>query len=62
MYSPHLHHLFVQAHIQELNRSSQASSRKPITTKHRQRHEQASYIRRAVERFIRHAAPEAPAF
>lgn len=65
MYSPTLQHLLVQARIQELHRSRQVSSAKPITTNERiaARHRHATklpaHLARAIERFVGQSAPEA---
>jgi hypothetical protein len=68
MHSPSLHHLLVQAHVQELHRSRQARITQPITTNERmaERGRNAAklpaYLARAIERLVGHTAPEAPAF
>lgn len=65
MYSPSLHGLLVQAHIQELQRSRRMSSAQPITTneriaaRHRNAAQLSAYLARAIERFAGHPAPEA---
>ena len=68
MYSPHLQHLLVQAHIQDLHHSRQTWNAQPITTNERiaARTRNAAKLPaclvRAIERFAGHGAPEAYAF
>lgn len=65
MYSPHLQHLLVRAHIQELQRFRQACNTEPITTNERiaARHRNAVrlpvYLAHAIERLVGQSAPEA---
>jgi hypothetical protein len=67
MCSPSLQHLLVQAHVQELHRSRRALSTKPIATtgrivnRRRSAAKLASYLASAIERFVGHPGPEAPA-
>jgi hypothetical protein len=68
MYSPSLQHLLVQDHIHGLQRSRQTWSTQPITTneriaaRHRNAAKLSAYLARAIERFVGHPGPEAPAF
>ena len=67
MYSPSLQHRLIQAHIQDLHRSRQTRSTQPITTSvrtatpHRHTPRVGAYLARAIERFVGHPGPEAPA-
>jgi hypothetical protein len=68
MYSPSLQYSLVQVHIQELHRARQTRSAQPITTKDRTATRRrnavtlSAYLSRAIERFVGHVTPEAPAF
>jgi hypothetical protein len=68
MYSPSLQHLMIQAHIQEPQRYRQTRTTQPITTneriaaRYRNPAKLSAYLARAIERFVRHPAPEAYAF
>jgi hypothetical protein len=67
MYGPSLQHLLVQVHIQELHRTRQTWSTKPITTndrtatRHRNAVKLSAFLARAIERFVSDTGPEAPA-
>ena len=68
MFSPHLQHLLVQAHIQEVQRARQTRNAQPLVTnermaaRHRHAAKLSAYLKRATERFVGHPAPEAYAF
>jgi hypothetical protein len=68
MYSPSLQHLLVQANIQELHRSGQTRSARPITTSdptathQRNATKLSAFLARAIERLVGRPGPEAPAF
>jgi len=67
MYSPSLQRLLVEARDEELHRSRRASSTKPIATtdriatRRRNAAKLCAYLARAIERFVGHPGPEAPA-
>lgn len=62
MYSPSLQYALVQTHIEDLHRARQATSARPITTKHRAGTRFSTYVSRAIERFFGQVSADAPAF
>ena len=67
MYSPSLQRLLVEARVEELHRSRGAAGMKPIATtdriatRRRNAAKLCAYLARAIERFVGHPGPGAPA-